>query len=167
MFASRSYTYEVSERRNWGNMILKNVFCYVELHSSQKSIGHSLNVLPLYCKKKSFVFSSSKEKKKEFWHFERTTTGCSSAGFSWPPIRSWFHKDGATPSMMSAQAEEPWRAVSPEAFTVPGFLCRTKQGCPGLNHYLCSSFPLQRQLCYFFAIPLVNGNDLPVEVHSI
>lgn len=77
------------------------MFCYVELHSSRKSIGHSLNVLPLYCKKKFFVFSSLGKKKKGVLTF--SNTDCSSAGSLTSSQRFTvdLNEDGATLSMMS------------------------------------------------------------------
>lgn len=130
------------------------MFCYVELHSSRKSIGHSLNVLPLYCKKKFFVFSSLGKKKRSFDIFKHWLQ-LSGLSHIVAAIHGWFKRgwsyaiDDVSTGWMSLDFQ-----VSPEAFTAPGFsLCRTKQGCPGLNHYLCYSFPLKWQLCYFFAVP--------------
>lgn len=83
-------------------------------------------------------------------------------------VHGWFNKDGATLSMMSVEVEERKDTTSGVTWNIycDTFLRRTKQGCPGLNRYLCYSFPLKWQLCYLFAIPFVNGNDLSVEVLS-
>lgn len=171
IFALRCYTYKISDGMNWGNIIKKNnvLLCgTAQLTKINRSFTKCLTLI--LQEKKTFVLII---KKRSF-------------DISYKP---WIAAQQALCLLISQASQrftvdltrtelrfrwcqyrlrrgKPCHPVSPEAFILPGFLWRTKQGCPGLNKYLCYSFPLKWQLCYLFAIPLVSGNDLSVELCS-